>query len=207
MKEDLVPGSIICGLDNSKSAKGAARVARGLSAQLGLRLVFVHVVEAASPNKKISAVVERLHKLTEGTTELDGGADWRVAAGHAADRLVATAAKEKASLIVVGSQGPRSPLHGSISTEVSRRASCPVVVVPPGAEQNLRNGKHHIHDDSHFTGGIVRFGLGSSEGLGDQDFAGGSFASTSELAGTRRARDATPSDNPLGDRRRRDPVG
>jgi nucleotide-binding universal stress UspA family protein len=168
-----VPGSIICGLDDSKSAKGAARVARGLSAQLGLRLVFVHVVEAASPNKKISALVERLHELTEGATELDGGADWLVAGGHAADRLVATAAREKATLVVVGSQGPGSPLHGSISAEVSRRASCPVVVVPPGADQNLSKPKHHIHDDAHFTGGVVRFALDSSEGRGDHDFAGG----------------------------------
>ena len=38
-------GSIICGVDESASARGAARVARGLSAKLGLRLVFVRVVD------------------------------------------------------------------------------------------------------------------------------------------------------------------
>jgi hypothetical protein len=38
-------GAIICGLDDSESARGAARVARGLSGELGLDLVFVRVLE------------------------------------------------------------------------------------------------------------------------------------------------------------------
>jgi hypothetical protein len=36
-------GAIICGLDDSESARGAARVARGLSGELDL--VFVRVLE------------------------------------------------------------------------------------------------------------------------------------------------------------------
>jgi Universal stress protein family len=64
-----------------------------------------------------------------------------VDAGHPADRLVAAAADEEASLIVVGSTGPRSSLLGSISAEVSRRAPCPVVVVAPGADGWLANGR------------------------------------------------------------------
>jgi nucleotide-binding universal stress UspA family protein len=173
MKEDPVPGSIICGLDDSESAKRASRVARGLSAHLGLRLVFVHVVEAASADDETSALVERLHELTEGATELDSGADWLITAGHAADRLVAAAAEEKASLIVVGSHGPHSALDGSVSAEVSRRASCPVVVVPPGADADRRNGSHLGRQGSDMAGRIVRFGLGSPEEGGDSDFAGG----------------------------------
>jgi nucleotide-binding universal stress UspA family protein len=45
-------GSIICGVDGSESAKRAARVARGLSSTLGLRLVFVRVVDPGSPTSK-----------------------------------------------------------------------------------------------------------------------------------------------------------
>jgi nucleotide-binding universal stress UspA family protein len=41
----MAAGSIICGVDDSESAKEAARVARGLSSKLGLGLVFVRVVE------------------------------------------------------------------------------------------------------------------------------------------------------------------
>ena len=145
-------GSIICGLDDSESAKGAARVARGLSSKLGLRLVFVRVVEPGSADTKISAIAERLERLCEHTTEVDRGAGWLVDVGHPADRLVAAAADEKARLIVLGSTGSRSSLLGSVSAEVSRRAPCPVVVVPPGADG---------HGDSDLVDAIVRFGRDS----------------------------------------------
>lgn len=168
-----MPGSIICGLDDSESAKEAARVARRLGAHLGLRLVFVHVVGAASPDEEISTVAARLHGLAEAATELDCGADWRVAVGNPADRLVATAADEEASLIVVGSRGPRFALSSSVSAEVSRRSSCPVVVVPPGAATSRSNGNHYIHQDSDFAGGVARVGLESSGAERDSSLAGG----------------------------------
>jgi nucleotide-binding universal stress UspA family protein len=133
-------GSIICGVDGSESAKGAARVARGLSAQLGSRLVFVRVVDGASPDREISVAAARLQQLAERATDVDCGAQWLVEVGPPADRLVAVAEKEAASLIVVGSTGPRSSLLGSISADVSRRAPCPVVVVAPGADRSLANG-------------------------------------------------------------------
>jgi nucleotide-binding universal stress UspA family protein len=132
-------GSIICGVDDSASAKGAARIARGLSARLGLRLVFVHVAEDGSSDEKISAIATRLHRLAESATDVDCGAHWLVDVGHPADRLVATAEEENAALIVVGSTGPRSSLLGSISADVSRRAPCPVVVVAPAADLSLAN--------------------------------------------------------------------
>jgi nucleotide-binding universal stress UspA family protein len=138
-------GSIICGVDDSESAKGAARVARGLGAQLGMRLVFVRVVEDGSSDAKISTIAARLQHLAEGATDVDCGAHWLVDVGHPADRLVAAAADEEASLIVVGSTGPRSSLLGSISADVSRRAPCPVVVVAPGADGSLPNGSGGSH--------------------------------------------------------------
>jgi nucleotide-binding universal stress UspA family protein len=160
-------GSIICGVDDSESAKGAARVARGLSALLGRRLVFVRVVEPGLPNERISAVAERLQRLTEDATEVDPGAGWLVDVGHPADRLVAAANDEGASLIVVGSTGPRSSLLGSISADVSRRAPCPVVVVPPDADGVVAETR----GETEFSGGIARFGSSSSDG--DTEFAGG----------------------------------
>jgi nucleotide-binding universal stress UspA family protein len=138
-------GSIICGVDDSASAKGAARIARGLSARLGLRLVFVHVVEDGSSDEKISAIAARLHHLAESATDVDCGAHWLVDVGDPADRLVATAQEENAALIVVGSTGPHSSLLGSVSADVSRRAPCPVVIVAPGADVSLTNG----HDEPH----------------------------------------------------------
>jgi nucleotide-binding universal stress UspA family protein len=48
-------GAIICGVDDSESAKEAARVARALGAKLGHRLVFVRVLETASLPARRSA--------------------------------------------------------------------------------------------------------------------------------------------------------
>jgi len=156
-------GAIICGVDDSESAKGAARVARALSAQLGLALIFVRVVDPDAPDANVSAVAERLERLSAGASEVDCGAGWLVDGGHPADGLVAAARRANASMIVVGSTGPRSSLLGSTSADVSRRAPCPVVVVPPGADARV-NG--HVgeraprSDDRDSAGGIARFGFG-----------------------------------------------
>jgi len=149
--------SIICGVDDSESAKGAARVARALAGQLGAGLVFVRVVDPGAPEERMSAVAQRLERLSAGATDVDSGAGWLVEVGHPADRLVGAAKKTGASLIVVGSTGPRSSLLGSISADVSRRAPCPVLVVPPGAEAHAdRLGA----DGDGEAGGIARFALG-----------------------------------------------
>ena len=80
-------GSIICGVDELQSAHGAARVARGLSAKLGLSLLFVRVVYEGSAGEKIDAIAERLEGLTSATDDVDCGARWLVEVGHPADRL------------------------------------------------------------------------------------------------------------------------
>jgi len=163
----MVPmtGSIICGVDDSESAKGAVRIAHALGVMLGRRVVLVRVVERSSPAKEVDAIAARLRRLTESEALADTETLWLVDVGHPADRLVAAAADEGASLLVLGSHGPRSSLLGSISAEVSRRAPCPVVVVPPGADAAVANGDA----DTGLAGGIARFGLGGR----DTDVAGG----------------------------------
>jgi nucleotide-binding universal stress UspA family protein len=173
-------GLLICGVDDTESAKGAARVARALAGELALKLVFVRVVEENASEAKVTAIAERLERLSAEANDVDCGAAWCVEAGHPADRLVAVAQRADAAMIVVGSTGPRSSLLGSISADVSRRAPCPVVVVPPGGEARVNgdgNGRVTRHSDGHeitaenrdFAGGIVRFGLGE----GHTTFAGG----------------------------------
>jgi nucleotide-binding universal stress UspA family protein len=168
----MMAGSIICGVDDSESAKGAARVARALAVELGLRLVILRVVEAEAPAAKMNAIAGRLEQLSTGASDVDCGAAWPVEAGHPADCLVKAATKADASMIVVGSTGPRSSLLGSISADVSRRASCPVVVVLPSSDARVNghhNGRESAGDDGDLVGGIARFGLG----FGGTDFVGG----------------------------------
>jgi nucleotide-binding universal stress UspA family protein len=185
-------GSIVCGVDESESAKGAARVARELSAKLGLRLVFVRVVEDSTADEKIAAIASRLHRLADSATEVDCGAHWLVDIGHPADRLVAVAEEENAVLMVVGSTGPRSSLLGSVSADVSRRAPCPVVVVAPGADASLALGSRRPQDgrrtgfpglfDDGYTGAPAGFdaawqhpasGGGAGKDADARGFAGG----------------------------------
>jgi nucleotide-binding universal stress UspA family protein len=132
-----VNGAIICGIDESESAKGAARVARSLGSELGLDVIFVCVVESSASDRKVSAMAERLEGLRAAATDVDCGAAWYVDAGHPADGLIHAARTAGASMIVVGSTGPHSSLLGSVSADVSRRAPCPVVVVPPGADARV----------------------------------------------------------------------
>lgn len=161
-------GPIICGVDDSESARAAARVARALSSELDLGLIFVRVLADDSSDETLNASVERLGALSAHATETDSDAGWFVDVGHPADRLVAAAGREEASMIVVGSTGPRSSLLGSISADVSRRAPCPVVVVPPGADA-LAGEDDLPEDEGDYAGGISRFGLGE----GGTVFAGG----------------------------------
>jgi nucleotide-binding universal stress UspA family protein len=175
-----VTGPIICGVDDSPSAKGAARVASVLSARLGLRLVFVRVVDDGTHDGEIASIAARLHQLAEGAPDVDGGADWLVDMGHPADRLVAATEEENAVLLVVGSTGPRSSLLGSISADVSRRAPCPVVVVAPGADLPLDDARavsrSEVRNGYEGVSGSIRLGSIDRRALADArepDFAGG----------------------------------
>jgi nucleotide-binding universal stress UspA family protein len=122
IEEAGMNGTIICGIDDSTSAREAAIVARHLADTLGLGLTYV-----------------------------------RVESEHPADGLVRAATDAQAALLVVGSTGPRSSLLGSVSADVSRRAPCPVVVVPPAA------GRRLVAQESRgaIAGGVARFHLGA----------------------------------------------
>ncbi len=163
-------GVIICGVDDSESAKGAARVARALSTELGVGVTFVRVLEPGAPEAKMGAIAARLERLSAAANRSDGGASWSIGVGHPADGLVAAAKKAEASMIVVGSTGPHSSLLGSVSADVSRRAPCPVVVVPPGADRSTNGRADRVDGDAMgVDGGIARFGQGG-RGV---DLAGG----------------------------------
>lgn len=118
-------GQVICGVEDAASSAGAIEVARELAGRFDLPLLFVHI-DAANQD-----VAVELGRAVEHSYGLDAAA--LTERGHPADRLVELATDHEACFLVVGSHGPRSSLLGSVSAEVSRRAPCPVVVVPPHA--------------------------------------------------------------------------
>jgi len=124
-----VNGPVICGIENAND-NGVAGVARKLAERYDLPLSFVHVLRVADGDEDAARLL--LEATAPGTGEL------AIDCGHPADRLVERAREQNASFLVVGNHGPRSSLLGSISADVSRRAPCPVVVVPPTAEAVVR---------------------------------------------------------------------
>ncbi len=139
-------GPVICGVDGT-SALGAVEVARDLAERYELPLMYVHVLDREDD-------AETDEELREATPP--NHTEVVIVHGHPADRLVTLARERRASFVVLGNHGPRSSLLGSISADVARRATCPVVVVPttagvPRAQPAPEPG---------VEGGIVRFPLG-----------------------------------------------
>lgn len=146
-------GCIVCAVDGSAGAREATRVASGLAGRLGARLVLVAVVRSLglvpTPGffnrndlARIDGVrddlrAEALGMLRRVAAEAGAtGAELVVRAGDVADGVLDEAAARSATAIVVGSRGAggvRRALRGSLSDDLSRRASCPVVVVPHAA--------------------------------------------------------------------------
>jgi nucleotide-binding universal stress UspA family protein len=123
-------GTIVCGVNRSAEAASAARVAGALARRLGSRLELVYATEPrARPEPGVvSAVRQAVQKQL----------DWNdveilVVSGGVARVLKAT---RHALLVVVGTRGEgalRRTLSGSVSAELVRRPSRPVLVVPTGA--------------------------------------------------------------------------
>jgi nucleotide-binding universal stress UspA family protein len=144
--------AVVCGVDDSSEALGAAQVARALATRLGLELVLVHVAPALTP-PGVSAAPHGQERLAESehedaqalidrlAAELGLAPDEfqrRVEFGDPAGRVLAVCEQEHAELVVLGSRrhgSLKAALLGSVSTNVAGKAPCIVVIVPPGAAE------------------------------------------------------------------------
>lgn len=141
-------GPVICGVDASSVAVGATEVARELAHRYQLPLLYAHVLQRQEGD-------DTAEKLVHDVAAPEN-AEVAIESGHPGDRLVALAHERQASFLVLGTHGPRSSLLGSISADVSRRASYPVVVVPPAAAiADTLDAASELE----VNGGIVRFSL------------------------------------------------
>lgn len=142
-------GPVICGIEDATGAR-VADVARELAERYESRLLYVHVLDDAG---EMEPAARMLRNAAPGWGELV------IERGHhPADRLVELAKERGASFLVVGNQGPRSSVLGSVSADVSRHAPCPVMVVSTEVESSdVEVGS----EDPELDGGIVRFRIGS----------------------------------------------
>jgi len=145
MKKLLVP------IDFSEGTDKVIKAAGDLAEQLSASLILFHVVEPVATYVPVGAsmdvltatppiepmdikdVESRLEKLADGPRQK--GVSTQVAAliGLAVDDIIAKAANENASYIVLGSHGHGALYHlfsGSVVTGVLRKAKCPVLIIP-----------------------------------------------------------------------------
>jgi nucleotide-binding universal stress UspA family protein len=118
-------------VDENPMAREAIEVARDLSERLDSRLLLVHVAADEGSSRDAELLLAEI--------AVDPGvgrrSERRIAFGDAIEQLASIADEERADLFVVGACGRGAfseALLGSVSTGLSRRAPCPVVIVPPG---------------------------------------------------------------------------
>jgi nucleotide-binding universal stress UspA family protein len=143
---------IVVGIDGSATSQEALRWAIGLSGVLGAEVVAVHALglldrwhdpetSARSWRKTLCGLVE--HTWCAPLLRAPGAHRVEVRDGHPVDVLLAAAARERASLLVVGSRGvganPALAL-GSTSLRVLQEACLPVLVVPDGRDRTSGDG-------------------------------------------------------------------
>jgi nucleotide-binding universal stress UspA family protein len=134
--------TIVCAVDGSPEARDALRTATALSNALGLRLVLAHVAKRIrhreGPGQADEARDEAAGLLARLCAEhgLDGRTERRVELGDCATELARIAAEEAATVILLGSGGPRrlrQRLISDLASELSGTSTCPVVVVVPSS--------------------------------------------------------------------------
>ena len=132
-------GTIVCGVTETPDGRSAAELARALVARLGLRLVFVHVVDGVPPGTHESLTARQRQTgaeqiLAQVAQETGDGVERRVMVGDRAEALAQVAAEEGADLIVIGSRpagfGNRK-LRSTLARDLEAATSIPVAVAPP----------------------------------------------------------------------------
>jgi nucleotide-binding universal stress UspA family protein len=155
---------ILCPVDFSDASAHAADLARMIAGWYGARLTALHVTApmiapipgfpAAGFPASIGGDEADRRRLAEETAAVfhhNGPAapavDVVVTTGRAAEEILETARQLNADLIVAGTHGSSGferLLLGSVAEKVLRKASCPVITVPPRAHASSQLPFKHI---------------------------------------------------------------
>jgi nucleotide-binding universal stress UspA family protein len=140
---DRSPSRVLLAVDLAGSAATASAEAIARARRDGAELVVFSVVEPDNlvlPGGRARRVDQERDRLASGAQAIvrrarDAGvpATYLIWEGEPADAILEASVAENADVIVLGSR-PRTNLRrlilGSVSSEVARRATCEVVVVP-----------------------------------------------------------------------------
>jgi len=139
--------SVIAAVDRTPRGFEVVRVAEQLSASLDLRLVLANVVDEprgrpfdepdAMEQDRAARRAAAADFLREVAATMDLPAETlvRVESGDVPTVLRTLAEEEAADVVVAGSRGSgriRAALFGSVTADLIKELSCPLLVVPPG---------------------------------------------------------------------------
>jgi nucleotide-binding universal stress UspA family protein len=143
---------IVCGVDDSRGSREAARCAKAMTDRLAAGLMLVHVAQVpvvpgasgiphARQELRDCTVRDARRLLARVAAETACfEAEQRVELGEPVQRLIGVAEEREALLLVIGSRGRgalRAALLGSVSLRLCRQAPCPVLVIPPDRRQRV----------------------------------------------------------------------
>jgi nucleotide-binding universal stress UspA family protein len=145
--------SIVCPTDFSDASRHAMDHAVAMARWCSARIVVLHAHHAVSaadsalfnaggggPHLESEVLVAERSELAAAVDSMRAGGvavEGEIVSGPPAETITAFAASTSADLIVIGTQGAGGFKHlvvGSVTETVLRRARCPVLTVPPGAQ-------------------------------------------------------------------------
>jgi nucleotide-binding universal stress UspA family protein len=125
-------GTILCAVDQSDISERALRYATAAAVAHHARLHLVQVAEAEAPEPDPDA----LRQFAADAIRAGVVADMTIRQGPVAREILAETERTQANLLVLGSHGRHGfqrLVLGSVTTKILHTATCPVLVVPPGA--------------------------------------------------------------------------
>jgi len=148
--------TILAPLDFSSVSNGVLKASVDLTKAINGKLILYHVIQPPVITSEYGAVLSSMQEIIAINEQTSrkylerhrkrlhaGGLDVKVlqATGAPVAHILEQARKSRASYIVMGSHGHTSLydlLTGSTTTGVLKRATCPVVIVPPAKNKKKK---------------------------------------------------------------------
>lgn len=147
-------GRVLCPIDFSETSRHAIEQAAAIAGWYRAQLIALHVYSPVfapvpmlpAPRDRVADYeLERVHgeakAFLDGSRKAGADVDLILDVGSAAAQILERAAALPADLIVMGTHGASGFEHlmlGSVTEKVLRKATCPVLTVPPRAHVTSR---------------------------------------------------------------------
>jgi nucleotide-binding universal stress UspA family protein len=150
MRAGVKIARVLCPTDFSEASAHAIELAVVVAGYYNARITALHVLSPIIPSSEETSQVRLQQETTAffGTATTAGIAvDVLVEVGRPANHILDRAADLPADLVVMGTHGTHDFEHlvlGSVTEKVMRKATCPVLTVPPRAQSTSHLPFKHL---------------------------------------------------------------